>query len=404
LAPHHSPFRDIQLTKATHSVGQNPTSGILSLERRKDLIQVCNEYDIIVIEDEPYYYLQFPLPSDSTANVGDEQAPPFLSTLVPSCISLDTQGRVIRLDSFSKTVAPGCRLGWITAQAALIERLARITETTTQQPSGFVQSLVAELLVGQAKAPQDPPGSIGAARERGGAQEPPAWSHAGWIRWLAGLRAQYQTRMEVQTGVLAAGRELVALSRDDDDDDDEGWSHVAKTPIYSFVRPAGGMFVWLRFHFETHPLWSQYSSPSPSSRSTSSPATSPVGPARLSHALWLFWTTPRYRILVAPGAMFAVDATTTTGPGGSSAGGEGSWRFFRLTFASAPRGVLAAATQRLVDGARDFWAITDPRVVERLVEDDERSPEGLSHVDGDGNGGVPWVDLGRVQGGGGGDC
>jgi hypothetical protein len=100
--------------------------------------------------------------------------------------------------------------------------------------------------------------------------------------------------------------------------------------------------------------------------------------------------------------MFAVDATT--GPGGSSAAGEGSWRFFRLTFASAPRGVLAAATQRLVDGARDFWAITDPRVVERLVEDDERSPEGLSHVDGDGNGGVPWVDLGRVQGGGGGDC
>ena len=71
----------------------------------------------------------------------------FLDSLVPSSINIDREGRVIRLDTFSKTVAPGCRLGWITAQPALIERLLRITETSTQQPSGFVQSIIADPLV-----------------------------------------------------------------------------------------------------------------------------------------------------------------------------------------------------------------------------------------------------------------
>jgi DNA-binding transcriptional MocR family regulator len=382
------------------TVGQNPTSGILSVERRKDLIQVCNEYDIIVVEDEPYYYLQFP------TEVPDKDAP-FLSTLVPSCISFDPQGRVIRLDSFSKTIAPGCRLGWISAQPALIERLARITETTTQQPSGFVQSLVAELLVGQAQQQQKSSSFPSPQKSGEAAKELPAWSHEGWTRWLAGLRALYQKRMEVQTGVLSAGRVLSHLSPNGVEDDsemveDEGeeeWSHIAKTTMYSFARPAGGMFVWLEMHFETHPLWSKYSSPPSSSASPSSSSPPPrfTGPARLSHALWLFWTTPQYKILVAPGSMFSVQATTapTTKPPT-----EG-WRFFRICFASAPQDVLGPATQRLVEGVRDFWAITDVRVVERLVEDDEA---GLEMVGGKGEvdeekGMVEWVDFGRVGGG-----
>jgi DNA-binding transcriptional MocR family regulator len=355
------------------TVGQNPTSGILSVERRKDLMQVCNEYDIIVVEDEPYYYLQFP------TELPDKDAP-FLSTLVPSCISFDPQGRVIRLDSFSKTIAPGCRLGWISAQPKLIERLARVTETTTQQPSGFVQSLVAELLVGQAQSES--------ARKSGETKEMPAWSHDGWTRWLAGLRALYQKRMEVQTGVLAKGRELLHLTPSQIEEDKEEmseWSQIAKTPMFSFSRPAGGMFVWLEMHFETHPLWSKYSS------SSQSPSKSPpphlTGPARLSHALWLFLTTPKYKILVAPGSMFAVQATATK----TTALG---WKYFRICFASAPTDVLGPATQRLVDGFRDFWAITDWRVVEKLVEDDEAGVDLRNREDGE----VEWVDFGRVGG------
>jgi DNA-binding transcriptional MocR family regulator len=47
---------------------------------------------------------------------------PFLDSLVPSFLSTDTDGRVIRLDTFSKNLVPGCRLGWITAQPDIIEQ------------------------------------------------------------------------------------------------------------------------------------------------------------------------------------------------------------------------------------------------------------------------------------------
>jgi DNA-binding transcriptional MocR family regulator len=50
---------------------------------------------------------------------------PFLDSLAPSFLSIDVDGRVVRLDTFSKTIAPGCRLGWITAQPAIIERYVR---------------------------------------------------------------------------------------------------------------------------------------------------------------------------------------------------------------------------------------------------------------------------------------
>lgn len=57
-------------------------------------------------------------------------------------------------------------------------------------------------------------------------------------------------------------------------------------------------------------------------------------------------------------------------------------------------GVLGSATQRLVDGVRDFWAITDARVVEKLVEDDEAGVDLSSGEEGE----VEWVDFGRVGG------
>lgn len=128
----------------TVTVGQNPTSGTLSVTRRKEIYALCVKYDIIIIEDDPYWYLQYPSANPSRFSAAKhDPCPPstrkssgyaFLDSLVPSYLSVDTQGRVVRLDTFSKTVAPGCRLGWITTQPALCERLLRITECSTQQP------------------------------------------------------------------------------------------------------------------------------------------------------------------------------------------------------------------------------------------------------------------------------
>lgn len=155
----------------TVTMGHNPTGILLSIERRKQLYEVASRFDIIIVEDDPYWYLQFPsaavneAASRGMAKPKDVHIAPdltvkgqrssgfeYLDSLVPSFLNIDIDGRVVRLDTFSKTVAPGCRLGWITAQPALIERFNRINETGTQQPSGFVQSLISELVMGDRKS------------------------------------------------------------------------------------------------------------------------------------------------------------------------------------------------------------------------------------------------------------
>ena len=121
-------------------MGHNPTSGVLSVKRRKEIYKLCSKYDIIIVEDDPYWYLQFPSAGSEEAKsrglsmprTTDPHQPvkssgfDFLDSLIPSYLSIDTDGRVIRLDTFSKTAAPGCRLGWITTQPAFIERLERL--------------------------------------------------------------------------------------------------------------------------------------------------------------------------------------------------------------------------------------------------------------------------------------
>lgn len=79
----------------------NPTGTTLSLDRRERLLGLAEEYDFAVLEDGAYSDLWF-----------DERPPAPLATLA------DTD-RVIRVGSFSKTVAPGVRLGWLTAPSRI---------------------------------------------------------------------------------------------------------------------------------------------------------------------------------------------------------------------------------------------------------------------------------------------
>jgi len=108
-------------------MGQNPTSGVLSLARRKEIYKLCQKYDIMIIEDDPYWYLQYPSakaaniasgrtskPADTTHDASKKSSGfDFLDSLVPSYLAVDIDGRVVRLDTFSKTIAPGCRMGWV---------------------------------------------------------------------------------------------------------------------------------------------------------------------------------------------------------------------------------------------------------------------------------------------------
>ncbi|KAL6427421.1 hypothetical protein ACFW04_008748 [Cataglyphis niger] len=82
--------------------GTNPTGIIIPLERRKEIYRIACEYNFLILDDDPYHFMHF-----------DKEDP-------KSFLSLDTEGRVIRLDSFSKVISSGLRIGFITATAPLI--------------------------------------------------------------------------------------------------------------------------------------------------------------------------------------------------------------------------------------------------------------------------------------------
>ncbi|CAG7923095.1 unnamed protein product [Penicillium olsonii] len=313
----------------TVPTGQNPTGGTLSLERRKEIYALCQKYDVIIIEDEPYWNLQFPSAYSSTvhhrgsceANLynrnynaeGKSSGYAYLDSLVPSYLSIDVEGRVVRLDTFSKTIAPGSRLGWVTAQPAIIERLTRITEVTSQQPSGFVQSLVAEMIFG----PDDD-------QAKSSKQIASGWHMDGWVRWLEGLRARYEGRMQDMCTILEENKYLYHEASEADVD---AWEVVDRVQMYDFVWPMGGMFTWIDVHFDTHPLRSQYS------------------PERLSQAFWIHLTQKPHLCLVGPGSMFA--------PTPMSA--KKAHRYIRVAFAPMESDEVAPFTRRLTEGFRSFW-------------------------------------------------
>ncbi|KAL1619621.1 hypothetical protein SLS54_006558 [Diplodia seriata] len=344
----------------TVTIGQNPTSGVLSVQRRKEIYELCVKYDIIIVEDDPYWYLQFPSASPKSTPPakpeGKSSGFDFLDSLVPSYLSVDYEGRVIRIDTFSKTVAPGCRLGWLTAQPAIVERILRLTETSTQQPSGFVQSMIAELIMGP-QSKQD--------GGQGGAKDGRGWDVSGWVRWLEGLRGNYERRMNAMCDVLDAGKQLVKTGRRSslstlvhpsssngttEDADADEWAVVETNQIYSFVRPLGGMFVWLRFDFTTHPL----------ARSSTIPH------ARLSRALWILLTTAPYRVLVSPGGIFAPTPEISARDG---------YNCFRMCFAACPEEEVVPITRRFVKGARAFFRIRDPARIDEILKDDDPGAE-----------------------------
>ena len=357
----------------TVTIGQNPTSGVLSLRRRRAIYALCVKYDVIIVEDDPYWYLQYPSANASSLqhrghSISHDSARPgnpywsnqeptfsnnkwnsspindqrdwkssgydFLDSLVPSYLSIDYQGRVVRLDTFSKTVAPGCRLGWITTQPVLAERLLRITETSTQQPSGFVQSLIAELLMG----PHNKHG-------RGGGKDDQGWQMDGWVRWLEGLRGNYERRMQTMCNIFEEGKYMVKAGRftKSKAKDMNEWSVVEKIQLFDFVWPLGGMFLWLKVNYESHPLWHKYKDE----------------PEKLAQALWIHLTTDQFLVLVSPGNVFATSEEINR---------EQAWKYFRICFAAVDEPDVEKTSCRLVAGVRDFWGKKNLDDIEELVE------------------------------------
>lgn len=105
----------------------NPAGVSQSLERRSAILEVARAADLLVIEDNPYGLLGFD---------GDP---------TPAMRSLDAD-RVVYLGSFSKTFAPGFRIGWVLAPHAVREKLVLAQESSTLCPPVFSQFAIAAYL------------------------------------------------------------------------------------------------------------------------------------------------------------------------------------------------------------------------------------------------------------------
>ncbi|GAB6431034.1 PLP-dependent aminotransferase family protein [Bacillus luti] len=107
---------------------QNPTGILMSKERRKEILKICEKEQLPIIEDDIYRELWI-----------DEQPPAPLK-------SMDKHGHVLYISSLSKTLTPGLRIGWIIGPAPVIDRLSDIKMQTDYGSSSLSQRVAAEWL------------------------------------------------------------------------------------------------------------------------------------------------------------------------------------------------------------------------------------------------------------------
>jgi 2-aminoadipate transaminase len=168
---------------------QNPGGVTMSLPRRRRLVEVARERELLVLEDNPYGLLRYegdPLPTlyslDSSSSAGGGGASDF----------------VIYLGTFSKILSPGLRLGWAVAPRPVLEKL-----NLGKQGADLCSSPMAQLFV-EAYFRE---GSGGAG---------------GWLGYVDRLRELYQRRRDTMLDALA--------------------EHFP--PQARWTRPQGGMFIW----------------------------------------------------------------------------------------------------------------------------------------------------------------
>jgi len=162
---------------------QNPAGVTLSLRRRREILEIAREFDMLVIEDSPYRSLRY---------VGEG---------LPSLGSLDPDGRVISLRTFSKILFPGMRLGWVAADPEIISHLVVAKQPVDLCTSGLSQMVARAFLEA---------GLLPAQIDR--------------------IRTQYAVKRDTL---------LAALDRHIDPEWDVSWT-----------RPEGGLFLWM-----TLPVW-----------------------------------------------------------------------------------------------------------------------------------------------------
>ena len=152
----------------------NPAGVTLSWQRRLEIIEIAKANGILILEDNPYGLLYFDSPPPQAMR------------------SVETDG-IIYLGTFSKTFAPGLRVGWAVAPHAIREKLILANESAVLSPSAFTQYVISEY-----------------------------FEHSDWRGQIDTFRGVYKERKEALTSSLAE-----------------------YLPELSWTDPTGGFYVWL---------------------------------------------------------------------------------------------------------------------------------------------------------------
>lgn len=107
---------------------QNPSGVTMPMDRRIRMLEIAKKYDLIIIEDAPYSELRY------------------AGTAIKPIKTLDTDGRIIYLGTFSKVLAPGFRIAWCIAEKDLLNKLIIGKQTTDLCTNTFGQFIAAEYL------------------------------------------------------------------------------------------------------------------------------------------------------------------------------------------------------------------------------------------------------------------
>ncbi len=103
---------------------QNPTGRSMSIDRRKQIVELAEKYDTFIVEDGPYSLISFD------------------GEIMPAIKSFDRYGRVIYSGSTSKTIAPGLRIGWLVADHESITKLVYLKMRDDLQVNNMAQRQV----------------------------------------------------------------------------------------------------------------------------------------------------------------------------------------------------------------------------------------------------------------------
>jgi len=107
---------------------QNPTGVTLPRARRLEIIRIAERHDLLIVEDSPYRDVRF------------------AGTPEPMMSSLDTRGRVMTLNTFSKILAPGFRLAWVTGHREIIDKMVTAKQAADLCTPPFVQKITARYI------------------------------------------------------------------------------------------------------------------------------------------------------------------------------------------------------------------------------------------------------------------